>query len=168
VGVRDGGVGVTRDEKISRARELRVQGMSYAAVGDALGVEKSTAMRWLNPERTREWVRRSNAKRAAAKLAWQHAHRMACPNCGDSMGLGSSMKSKQTETCRRCRFTKLRSERETRRSRIAAMWNAGKTATEIAEALDSTPGSISVELTRMRHDGWSVPPHYAARREAAA
>lgn len=47
--------------------------------------------------------------------------------------------------------------REARREQIAALWDDGHDVVAIAEALGSTKGSIGVEMTLMRHDGWDLP-----------
>lgn len=56
-----------------------------------------------------------------------------------------------------------RAERE---ATIARCWRAGASYEEIAEALDSTPASIQVAVSRMRHDGWDMPRR-RTQREAA-
>lgn len=44
-----------------------------------------------------------------------------------------------------------------RRATILQMWNEGASLKEIAQALDSTPGSVSVSISRMRAKGYELP-----------
>jgi hypothetical protein len=44
-----------------------------------------------------------------------------------------------------------------KRARIYEMWHAGTKMDEIAAALGTTRGTISVQLSRMRHCGWDLP-----------
>lgn len=48
-------------------------------------------------------------------------------------------------------------ETKRKRATIFALWRDGATIAEIAAALDTTPGTIGVEMSRMRLLGWSLP-----------
>lgn len=49
---------------------------------------------------------------------------------------------------------------------IVHMWHAGMTLQQIARALDSTPGSIKVTVSRMRREGFAeLPYRFAPPRE---
>lgn len=161
---------ISREEKIRYARNLHDQGLSYAAIGRELGVTGGCVQKWLKPDRAKEWARRENNKpgRTAQKRAWADANRATCPRCGAEMVIGSRNPSKRPDLCRNCRRDEDHTLRETRRGQIAALWNAGKTAPEIAAELGSTAAAIHVAVVAMRKDGWDVPPHYAAHRERMA
>lgn len=158
---------MTRADQLELARQMRAKGASYRAIARATGLHISTVWRVLNPERAAEVVRASNARRHEAKLAWAHEHdRETCPNCGGRMGVGS--KRKHTRLCESCRRSAERTRVHKRRERIQALWNDGRAIREVAAVLDSTPGSIQVELVRMRKEGWYVPCRYPANRERRA
>ena len=42
---------LSKEERMERARELQDSGYSYGQIAKALGVGKTTAYRWLNPEK---------------------------------------------------------------------------------------------------------------------
>jgi transposase len=147
---------LTREQKIARARELREQGWSYAAIARQLGVSESTPRTWCNPEWAKEQARKSNAKRGPAKRAWENEHdRGTCATCGEPTVASASRKN--VRLCRDCWTEAEHREQTLRRERIAALWCEGQTLTEIAAALDSTPASIGVTLAHMREDGWDLP-----------
>lgn len=104
--------------------------------------------------------------RGPYKRAHRNNARRQCPECGQPMGAGTGYQGNGVELCRDCWTAKNSRQRHERCARIQAMWLAGKTLREIAEALDSTPGSIGVTIVRMRQKGWDVPYRY--RRRIAA
>lgn len=113
-------------------------------------VAHHVALRAVDPEVI---ARRETSKRreqaARREYLRSEARRVRCQSCGDLCGIGR----RTTQVCRACRMA----SRRERRMRIAAMHADGATLVELAAALNSTPGSVSVEMTKMRHDGWDLP-----------
>jgi hypothetical protein len=89
-------------------------------------------------------------KRGEQKRRWDLENRRPCVDCG-------GLVYRPHARCARCRDIARRTQREQRRIRIAALWNDGATLRGIAEALDSTPPSIGVEMAAMRKAGWALP-----------
>lgn len=159
---------MTREQKVAEARELRAEGLTYAEAGRRLGVSYTTVWAWLNPERKRAIRRRAEAtpRRKAAKRAWENEHdRRPCGRCGQPRGAGAHRAAK-SDLCGDCRRADQAAAARARRERIAAMWNDGWLIRAIADALDSTPGSIHVEIAAMRADGWHLPYRYTTGKRA--
>jgi transposase len=160
---------MTREEKITRARELREQGMSMPRIGCEIGVSDSCVWKWLNPEKAQELQHKydKTPQRAAQKRAWaEHHYRRPCAACGALMGVGVHRKG--STLCRTCWVASENARTHRRRERIALMWNAGASVSRIARALDTTSNTINVEIDRMRKDGWDVPHRRPRRAKAAA
>jgi hypothetical protein len=100
--------------------------------------------------------------RAEQKRRWDSDNKRPCPECGDR----SIWRNR--DRCRVCWLDAKRARRDELRSRIAEMWTDGVSVRDIAERLDATVGAINVELTRMRADGWDVPPRRAGWKWSAA
>lgn len=157
---------VVVDEEIAVGRlgreaavRLRGEGLSYAQIGRALGVSKSTARRWVNPEVA--------ARERAARRAWdwryrewngrrRDAWRARCQECGRPMGAGSGDPSRRAARCEHCRRVRGRRRVRARRRVIASGWQAGASLVEIAARVGSTASSIGAEVSRMRRDGWTL------------
>jgi transposase len=150
---------VTREEKITEARKLRGEGLSYQAVADALGVAGSTVQKWLKPE----WAKKSNAKRGPAKRAWEANQRADCPNCGAPMQIGSKMPSHASERCAEC----VRDEGRSRTIRYIAMRKEGLLNTEIAEREGVRVVVVAAVLSRADRYGLTVPRSPYFRQVAA-
>jgi hypothetical protein len=128
---------------------------SYERIGRFLGVTDAAVWKVLNPERTRELNRRSEARpeRKAAKAAWDKAHREShydeC-ECG-------ARKARNSTRCLGCR----RLVEDARRALAEGMWADGWTQREIREVLPS------FHLGAARQGGWKLPhrrtPEQAAR-----
>ena len=153
---------MTREQKIELAKELREQGRTYREIAEELGERWSTTIhRWLHPEKLAE----ENRRRRAAKRQWENAQRALCPGCGEPMGAGSAMPSRQDrELCRKCCFQAKEEAREGRDQLIALLWNRGLTLAEIADRLDSTTNSIGVAVNRLRDEGYELPYRRANKR----
>lgn len=147
---------MTRDEKITEAQRLRVEGLTNPQIARLLGVTTSTVWKWLNPERARELHRRDNAARNAAKRAWEREYdRKPCP-CGAPRGSGKHRRN-PNGLCRDCWMEVAAVGRAMREERIAEMWAQGLKLREIADALDSTLASIASTVSQMRKRGWDLP-----------
>lgn len=148
---------MTRAEKIAEAQRLRAGGLTLQQIADRLGYRHAeSATRLLrDPSVQAEMTRRDNAKRNAAKRAWEREHdRAVCP-CGAAMGVGAARKG--ATVCRECHVEQVALGRAMRCERIADMWAQGCTLREIAEALDSAVHSIGASMSRMRAAGWDLP-----------
>jgi hypothetical protein len=103
-------------------------------------------------EVSRHWKREHPAEARA-----HNYERCAC---------GNQMK-RDARRCREC-YDGEREERvQARRHYIAWHWAAGMTLREIADGLDSTTGSVQVEIHRMRRDGWDLPYRRVPRGSTA-
>jgi hypothetical protein len=146
----------------ARLLHERNPGMSNGEIGRLLGVTNSAVWKVLNPERTREMVRRDNARpeRRVRKTQWdrdnyEHAYKNECA-CGEP-------KMKVHERCQGCADATA----AVRRTLTEGMWADGWTCAEIAAALGhSTNGMIPA----MRRRGWDLPhrrtPEQVARIRA--
>jgi hypothetical protein len=87
-------------------------------------------------------------RRGEQKRRWDEAarHRCAC---------GALIWAKD-DRCRTCYDAERRAARDLRRAMIADLWGRGATRRTIAAAIGTTPGTIGVEVIRMRHDGWDL------------
>lgn len=139
------------------ARELRDEGLSYLQIADRLSVAKGSVYRWLNPDVAKRYRDSDNAspKRRAAKRSWENAHDRGVCACGAIMAVGAGRRG--FGRCWSCECAARRDARDARRDQIAALYREGGTLAIIAGELDSTTGSIGVELARMRADGWDLP-----------
>lgn len=139
---------------------------SNGSIARELGVTVSQVWRVLNPERYREIVAGSNARRTASKRAWANENdRGKCERCGATTCIGHSRRS-AGRWCADCYVAIQRERQQVRFDRIATLWAEGKTLKQIAAALDSTPGSIGVSINTMRAAGMDVP-HRRPRQKAA-
>lgn len=155
--------GLTRKEKIAKARELRAAGLTYVEIGNRLGITRSCASKWCNPDRTREWNRSSNAGRNAYKRSIAKTSGAApCEDCGAKMGEGSLWR--RNRRCRSCETARQNELRDQRRAEIEALFNEGLTNKEIAEAIGSTANAVGSEISYMRRGGGYDLPY--RRRES--
>lgn len=118
----------------------------------------------------RERRRRDNAKRAAAKRAWEHAHdRRACAVCGEPMGVGVHRRG--VTRCLDCWHTQQREAIAARDEWISDMWLAGLTMRELADRLGWSMGHLAVEMARIRDRAPELLPYRyknTKRQRAAA
>jgi hypothetical protein len=144
-----------------------VQAYVPAARGQRTGASRGTSAGWKrrHPRQAQTYQRRENAKpeRKAGKRAWARssAGRSICADCGGEMGVGSGWKD--FKRCRTCALRRQSECKQERRRAIADMWARGLSIRAIAAELDSTAGSIGVEIVRMRKDGWALPHRYRVR-----
>jgi hypothetical protein len=109
---------MTRDEKINRARELREQGWTYVAIGKELGVCKSTARLWGNPEALKRVRQQEKTPAARNKKRRLERKRRATPG----------WKEKHNEYIRQRRLTNEQFADIGRKA--ARAWNQKKWATD--------------------------------------
>ena len=139
---------------LEEARRLRERGYSYARIARRLGVSESAVYKGLNPDRAREYNRRSNARRNASKREWDRTRgRATCPRCGGPMGAGSRSPSKRREQCWRCWLDQARRRHEL----IAEGYRRGLAAREIAEQIGVSVHSVHTTASRLRRAGVDVP-----------
>lgn len=158
---------MTREEKIAKAKRLRDEGLTYAEIAEQLGVTASCVQKWLNPERTKEWLRHDNARpeRKRVKRQWEKENRAECPQCGGLMGQGTAGRSKRPELCRECRGEEARHKR----LRYIELRGQGLTNLEIEAKLGLPFNTVGKALTEARQEGLDVPPPpYWERGKAAA
>lgn len=145
---------MTRDEKAAEARRLRAEGLPLRQIAERLGYAGSSGV-WvlLHPDEAKARGVRDNARRAAAKRAWENEHnRRACP-CGALMGA-------RADVCRACHDEMVAVGRAMREEQIAELWSQGYKLREIAAALDSNKDSVRCAMAKMRRSGWDLPRRY--------
>lgn len=154
---------MTRAQKIAKAKALRAKGLSNAQIGQRFGVTESAVWKWLNPERTKEIARRSNAKpeTKAAKRAWEREHdRGVCVSCGEPTGIGAERKAAQFGFPGRCAVCRIAEENERvaeRGHQIEALWAEGLTIAQVAERIGMSQEVAWVEIERLREKGFDLP-----------
>lgn len=149
-----------------QARRLRATGLSYARIARRLGVSLSTVYRWCNPAyeeaqraASRAWKAAHREHVRAYDVAYHERTREPCVRCGASRGKGNA----SAPNCPGCAWLK--------RRRIRGMYLDGWPVPLIAVALNTTTGTITMELVRMRRHGVELPHRHPGRRrelEAAA
>ena len=73
-----------------------------------------------------------------------------CSRCGSAEGIrNGALKDGVCTTCQR-------------RQQIETLWGQRKTEPEIAELLGCSVGAVAVNIARMRHKGWNLPPREPA------
>ena len=89
--------------------------------------------------------------RAEQKRRWDRDNRPVCatPGCTNRI-------ARHSHRCMECHV------REVVR-RIQALWEDGVSTREIARQLNTTEGTISVDIQRMRRRGWNLPMRHHAR-----
>lgn len=154
---------MTREEKVAEALRLHAEGLNDREIGERLGVGASAVWKWRHPERARRAARASNAKRQAAKNAWSRENERA--PCKGGCGKLTWHRT-NSGYCRACH-----PDREARRERarlIEQWWAEGVRHREIARRLGWTPNQMSVEMARLRREGYDLPrarPYYGNGRD---
>lgn len=87
-------------------------------------------------------------KRLADKLRFQRIKK-PCPGCGQPCSYDAMF-------CRPC----LDAAREEKRTQIVNLWSQGCSTGEIARAVGTTQGSLSVQIHTMRNLGYDLPYRY--------
>lgn len=158
---------MSREQNIAKAKELRSEGLTYRAIAEHLGIEASTAYKWLNPKWAKAQARRNNARRSQAKREHERNNRSSCPDCGSPMGMGSGSPSHRPDRCVACaRIDQARGQAE-RDARITRLWKGGYTLRQIANDLESTANAIGTAIARIRKEGGDLPYRRADRKAAA-
>jgi hypothetical protein len=147
------------------AKAMRAQGMTLAAIGEHFGVSRERVRQILGsgsgnphtecvgcggplPEGSRPHRRwcSDNCRRRT----WDKENPPASCRCGRS-------KSRTSAQCFECYQADFDAKRHERRTRIATLWAEGLPAKDIAPAVGySSVGALSVELHKMRVEGWPV------------
>lgn len=151
-----------REIKIERARKLREEGWLYKDIAKRFGVSVTTVCEWCTG-RVSAWkqenadrVREQNLARNEAKREWEAAQVADCPQCGQPMGVGSALPSRQRQSgkCREC----LRDDARARTVRFIALREAGWLNTEIAVREGVSAAVVATCLSRAFEDfGLEVP-----------
>lgn len=146
------------------ARELRgTTGMSYREIGDLLGYSQTAVYKRLNPDNARAISRRSNAKRRAAKRAWENANkrelknRGQCQDCGGPMGIGVA----HNGTCSHCRPKGISESTAVQGRLVEKWWNEGLSMREICSRLGKSKGWLGGMMDCWRENGFDLPYRYA-------
>ncbi len=86
--------GLTREEKIAKARVLQGQGLDCQQIAEELGVaHRKTVWGWLNPDAMKRLSKRSNARQKEAIKVWRDQHRASCTGCDSPLRAGSASPS---------------------------------------------------------------------------
>lgn len=146
------------EEHREEMRRLLADGVRRVDVAAQFGLRESDVWKVLNSERHRESMRKSNARRAAAKREWDAAHRKPCDECGKPTKKPPGRNA--ARLCWECHVAEKNERTAERGHEIEAWWAEGLTIREIAERLDTTPGFIGVEINRLRLKGFDLPYRY--------
>lgn len=155
-----------------QARQLKAAHPELAVreIAERFGVTSSAVSKALNPERTRERVRRENLRRKTEKQAWARTeegramrqrikdrHRAVCIDCGSKCGPGSKWEG--VERCVACENAQRQRRHEALLDVIEAMWNEqGMTGPQIARAIGRThPRAAGPDLQELRRRGRLTP-----------
>ena len=151
---------MTREQKIQRARELREQGKTYAAVARELGVGVGTVYRWLNPAHYAEQMEKHYERRKG--------YAGTCADCGGET-YGGDGPGKARERCRDCLN---RHQHETRQwtkatvlagiQRFAERYGRQPVASDF---LVGEPSAIKAEQRERYHRDGDYPPYSVIQRE---
>lgn len=151
-------------ERVAAAQAMRARGARFREIAEHFGVSVNTVQ---------DWVKDPNLARSRAR---KESYAAPCVDC-DAPTSGSEGRREEPR-CGPCAHRHIIASGEradmVRRvakcQRIVALWHDGRTIRQIAAALDTTPGTIGVEITRMRREGWDVPYRhrgYGSERQAA-
>lgn len=149
------------------ARELRATtGKTYREIGELVGKSQTAVYRRLNPEKAQEVTRRSNARRRAAKQAWENkkkrdpANRGRCEDCGGPMGVGVA----HDGVCARCRPKGISESTVVLGRLVERWWNEDLSMNEIAARLGKSKGWVGGMLDCWRSNGFDLPYRYAGSK----
>jgi hypothetical protein len=129
---------------------------SHREIAELCGVSKSAVTKLFNPNYS-EWMRRSNAKRAAAKREWERQHDRPTCACGNKMTVGAHRKG--IAGCWDCERTRRAAAKAERLDQIAHLWERGLSLTEIGERTGSTQNAIGTAISQARARGDERFPH---------
>lgn len=148
---------------------MRAKGLLLREIAERLGVSKSTALRWTDPEReelgrelNRAWKDRNRERVRAYNRQYQATHEKArgtCSSCG-----GRTSRQNDGGVCMDCRSA----ARCRRAERIVAMWASGLAMPEIAERLELSMNTLRGELGWARARGYDLPYRYRVRERASS
>lgn len=93
----------------------------------------------------------SAAKRFCSDSCLAASYRRECIDCGASCG-------RHSERCHLCTVAGHDARRIERFDRLLSLWDEGHSLKKMAELLGTTPGSISVQMSRAKHAGWEFVP----------
>jgi hypothetical protein len=176
----------------AEARRLYAELGNYSEVGRRLGQSAAAVWSALNVERSRETKRRFVARNPGYTTEQKRRYRQDPQRAERDRVLSRRWKTENRERnrardvarldakatgtcacgnriydgggeCGRCAVT---TSHRARCERIAALWHDGATIAAIADDIGSTPGSVGVDIHRMRADGWDLP--YRRARKAVA
>lgn len=142
----------------ARAMKAANPGRSNASIARELGVTTTRVWRVLNPEKYRESMRATNARRGPAKRAWEREMRAVCTACGGACGQGTGRADGTSRlvggVCASCRTA-------AHVERVLEMWrlrrDEGLLNTEIAARLEIPVASVATDMCRLRALGYDVP-----------
>lgn len=134
----------TRD----RAVAMRADGMEYGAIGQALGVPKSTVYRWCNAE--------AAERQRQASLAAKRKRKTPCPSCGQLVDY-----TRPGALCEHCVDEARYGQR---RRRVIALSIDGWSHAEIAAELDLSYEAVCQMLVYWRRRGIDLPLRRARNR----
>lgn len=149
----------------AEARKLRERGWGYEAIGLRLGISKSTAYRWLNPdydqrhlEAARDWKRRNRKRQRAYNRAYNDEHKGTCASCG-----GETVRGAVSGICAACRTD----EADRKARKVVRLWAEGKSMKEICAEMGWSKGHLGKVMDRYRAQGYDLPYRYNGTRNGA-
>lgn len=152
----------------ARVKELRKQGLTLQVIADEFGVSRQRISQIVGPA-----PRPSSPTCVGCNVAITHAkggpprkwcsercrkntweaenYRGSCSDCGAEV-------RKTSVRCNECFIRHHARERQKSYARLVELWNAGHPLKEMAEILETTPGTVSVQMARAKKDGYEFPP----------
>jgi transposase len=133
----------------ARASKLWRDGWHEQNIAEELHVSRTTIRRWLSPvdrehdlQTSRDWKAQHAERRKAYDRAYHMEHRVPCPWCATLMDRDSTQ-------CAGC----ISAIAQARHSIVVGCYADGWSYAEIAVALGTTKGTLSVLINRLRKDG---------------
>jgi transposase len=150
---------ISRQEKAAEARRLKDAGLTWQEAVASMGISRSYYYELLGDP---------DGVKVAARKRKQGG---VCETCGAPTSYGSNGPARHCAAHNPGHAISARIQHERalpRRRRVQQLWAEGKTQGEIAEAVGTTEGTISVLMFTMRREGWDLPyrPDGAARQRA--
>lgn len=156
-------------ERLPEIEVLAAAGLTNPEIGKRLGLSKSQVWKLRNPEAARRSAAKTNARRAAAKRAWERdpANRAPCVSCGGPTG--NTSRRSPNPRCQKCRDADIAAFR----AAVIEGYRVGQTAWQIAERTARPLSTVRSEAVRLRRKGIEVPyaptgtPSHRLRQAAA-
>lgn len=149
---------------VDRAREMRENGLTLAAIGEEFGVSRERIRQLVgSPARAvvcgecgESFVTgRASEKYCSSRCQRRHAARSVCA-CG-------APKHRNAKKCHGCQRTSFADARHERYGRLVELWARGLSMEQVADELGTTKNALGGEMVRARAAGYDLPRRRAAK-----